>query len=567
MAEGFARAIAPDDVEVVSAGLEAKEVCPRAIEVMAEAGIDISHKRSKKLTDLDSLVFDVVITLCNSVRENCPSLPGSPGLVHWGLFDPAEAKGTEEEVLSRFREVRDEIHRRIQDFFTGGYFSALIAQKRNTELILDNLNDGIIAHDNRRHIICFNRAAEMITGYCREEVLGRDCHKVFEGGFCGGKCSFRGGVPEFDHISYSIDIAAKDGEERRVEMSAAPMRDNSGKAAGCLASFRDVTRILELERRLGEIQQFSGIIGNHPTMLNIFDLIRHLAKTDAAVLIQGESGTGKELVAAAIHNESNRADKLFVPVNCGALPAGTLESELFGHVKGAFTGAIRDKKGRFELADDGTIFLDEIGELSQEAQVKLLRVLQEGTFEKVGGEDTIKVDVRVVSATNKALKQEVDAGKFRKDLFYRLCVVPINLPPLCERTTDIPLLTEHFLKRTTTESGRENVLLSHEALSAMMDYQWPGNVRELQNAIQYALVKCRGNLIELSHLPHTILSNISVTHPKKRRRKRKLELSAVQHALHETDGNKVKAAKFLGISRATLYRILADRKIVNQTVQ
>ena len=306
------------------------------------------------------------------------------------------------------------------------------------------------------------------------------------------------------------------------------------------------------------MQQFAGIIGNHPTMLNIFDLIRHLAKTDATVLIQGESGTGKELVAAAIHNESNRADKLFVPVNCGALPAGTLASELFGHVKGAFTGAIRDKKGRFELADGGTIFLDEVGELSPEAQVKLLRVLEAGTFERVGGENTIKVNARVISATNKHLKQEVDAGNFREDLYYRLCVVPINLPPLRERNTDIPFLAEHFLKRAAAETGRKNILLSHAVLAAMMDYQWQGNVRELQNAIQHALIKCRGNVIELSHLPHSILANVDVAKPKKRLRKRKLELSAVQRALREAEGNKVQAAKILGVSRATLYRFLSE---------
>jgi transcriptional regulator with GAF, ATPase, and Fis domain len=346
-------------------------------------------------------------------------------------------------------------------------------------------------------------------------------------------------------------------------MSAIPMKDDSGKAVGCLASFRDVTKLLELERRLGEIQQFSGIIGNHPTMLNVFDLIRHLATSDVPVLIQGESGTGKELVAAAIHNEGNRAGKHFVPVNCGALPAGTLESELFGHVRGAFTGAIRDKKGRFELADGGTIFLDEVGELSPEAQVKLLRVLQEGAFERVGGETTIKVDVRVISATNKDLKQEVAAGKFREDLYYRLCVVPINLPPLRERKTDIPLFAEHFLKRAVAEAKRENVLLSHEALSVMMDYQWPGNVRELQNVIQYALVKCRGNIIKPLHLPDTILSQIIKAKPKKRHRKRKLELATVRRALREADGNKVKVAKLLGVSRATLYRFISDTGIVN----
>ncbi|HIE25965.1 TPA: PAS domain S-box protein, partial [Candidatus Poribacteria bacterium] len=207
------------------------------------------------------------------------------------------------------------------------------AMRGNIELLLDNLNDGIIAHDNQRRVLYFNRAAEMITGYSREEVLGRDCHTVFQCGFCGSKCFFRDEIPHFKHLSYVVDVTAKDGEQRRVEMSIVPMKDKNGKSVGCLNSFRDVTRLLELERRLGEIQQFAGIIGNHPTMLNIFDLIRHLAKSEVPVLIQGESGTGKELVASAIHNEGNRADKLFVPVNCGALPAGTLESELFGHIR------------------------------------------------------------------------------------------------------------------------------------------------------------------------------------------------------------------------------------------
>jgi len=558
MAEGFARALAPDDVEIVSAGMEAKGVHPRAIEVMAEVGIDISHQQPKALADLDSLSFDVVVTLCEHAREHCPALPGFPGMVHWALPDPAGVTGTEEEVLSRFREVRDEIHRRVRAFWADGYIDALVAQKRSAELLLDNLNDGIIAHDNRRHILFLNRAAEVISGYRREEILGRDCHDVFSGGFCGGKCLFRGETPQFDHVGYFTDIVARNGEKRRVEMSAVPMRDNVGTAVGVLTSFRDITRLEELERRLGDVQQFSGIIGNHPTMLSIFDLIRHLATPHVSVLIQGESGTGKELIAAAVHNEGHRADKLFVPVNCGALPIGTLESELFGHVRGAFTGAIRDKKGRFELADGGTIFLDEVGELSPEAQIGLLRVLETGTFERVGGEDTIEVDVRVISATNRDLKQRVDAGEFREDLYYRLCVVPVNVPPLRERKTDIPLLTEHFLKQAAAEAGRTDVLISHEALSAMMDYSWPGNVRELQNAIRYALIKCRGDVVEPLHLPDMIVSTPREAEPKKRRRKRKLASFAVQKALREAQGNKVTAARLLGVSRATLYRFLSD---------
>ncbi|MCK5758335.1 MAG: sigma-54-dependent Fis family transcriptional regulator, partial [Clostridiales bacterium] len=289
-------------------------------------------------------------------------------------------------------------------------------------------------------------------------------------------------------------------------------------------------------------------------MLEMFDLISDLAQSNVSVLIQGASGTGKELVAAAIHNEGPRANNMFVPVNCGALPETLLESELFGHVKGAFTGAVRDKKGRFELADKGTIFLDEIGDISAAMQVKLLRVLQEGCFEKVGGEETIYVDVRVVSATNKNLSEEIANGRFREDLYYRLNVVPVWLPPLRERRNDIPLLADYILRQTLESSSAEdNIELSGDALGIMMSYDWPGNVRELQNWIQFALVRCKGTIIMPEHLPPMPASHL---YPHTVQHKRKLDINIVKEALLRTSGNKVKAAKVLGVSRATLYRFL-----------
>jgi transcriptional regulator with GAF, ATPase, and Fis domain len=322
----------------------------------------------------------------------------------------------------------------------------------------------------------------------------------------------------------------------------------------------DITELGQLRSRLKTEQSFAGIVGRDAKMLQLFDTIREVAEVNIPVLIQGESGTGKELVAAAIHNESYGAEEPFVPVNCGALPEGVLESELFGHVKGAFTGAVRDRKGRFELADGGTIFLDEVGELPGATQVKLLRVLQEGTFQRVGGEETIKVDVRVISATNKNLTEEVAAGRFREDLFYRLCVVPVYLPPLRERRNDIPLLAEHLLKRALAEVDRESVVLSPEAVDVMMDYDWPGNVRELENAIRYALVKCRDNLLLPGYLPLKILKSHvpRELYPKKpgKKRKRKLDAESVWLALEEAGGSKIEAARRLGVSRATLYRFL-----------
>ncbi|MEJ2235595.1 MAG: sigma 54-interacting transcriptional regulator, partial [Syntrophobacterales bacterium] len=307
----------------------------------------------------------------------------------------------------------------------------LLTDKINLERILDSLMEGIIAHDKERRILFFNRAAERITGYHREEILGRDCHDAFGSPFCGGRCSFCGEPPNsWKNVDYPLNLVTKDGSSRRIEMSVTGMTDESGCFTGVLAAFRDVTDLIGLQIRLGQITSFAGIIGQDHKMLQIFEQIRELATNDYPVHVMGETGTGKELVAAAIHNESRRGGGAFVPINCGALPEGVLESELFGHVKGAFSGAIRDKKGRFELADGGTIFLDEVVDLTKSMQVKLLRVLQEGTFERVGGEETVSVDVRVISAANRDLKREVERKNFREDLYYRLNVVPIELPPL-----------------------------------------------------------------------------------------------------------------------------------------
>lgn len=313
---------------------------------------------------------------------------------------------------------------------------------------------------------------------------------------------------------------------------------------------------------MGEAQSFSGIIGRDPVMLEVFDLIRDLADTDVPVLIQGESGTGKELVAAAIHNEGPRSGGLFVPVNCGALPEALLESELFGHVKGAFTGAIRDKKGRFELADGGTIFLDEIGDISPAMQVKLLRVLQEGRFERVGSENTIGSDVRVVSATNKNLAEEIAAGRFREDLYYRLSVVPLWLPPLRERRADIPLLAENVLQRIIKTGKHAPVRIAPATMDILMSYDWPGNVRELENWFQFAMVKCKGDVLRPDHLPPVIPGLSRAGKSGKQAGSagggavRKLDEAALRSALARSGGNKVKAANLLGISRATLYRFL-----------
>jgi len=304
---------------------------------------------------------------------------------------------------------------------------------------------------------------------------------------------------------------------------------------------------------------FRGIVGRSGSMLELFNTIRQIARTAAAVLIQGESGTGKELVALAVHKESSRAHKNFVPVNCGALPEGLLESELFGHVKGAFTGAHRDRKGRFELADGGTIFLDEVGELSPTTQVKLLRVLQDGSFESVGSEHTVRVNVRVISATNKKLAKETVAGRFREDLYYRLCAMPILILPLRDRKEDIPLLVEHFMAQFSENAWGKKIAFSDAALSILISHSWPGNVRELINTMKFALAKCNGQKINPEHLPPTLRINMSMLYSSPHREP-KLHSIDVVKALKKAGGNKCRAAKILGVSRSTLYRFFTKQK-------
>lgn len=339
----------------------------------------------------------------------------------------------------------------------------------------------------------------------------------------------------------------------RFLVSAAPVEHNGEKLA--IVLLEDITELNSLRKRLRTEHCFAGIIGRDLRMQELFETIQEVADVNVPILIQGESGTGKELVASAIHSEGPRAHKPFVPVNCAALPEGVLESELFGHVKGAFTGALRDKKGRFELADGGTLFLDEVSDMPRLVQAKLLRVLQEGKFERVGDEKTISVNVRIISATNRPLKGEVESGRFREDLYYRLNVVPIYLPPLRKRKGDIPLLVEHFIDRAK-EEGQSTEGVSKESLAIMIDYPWPGNVRELQSALRFALVKSKGGLIQPMHLPLELKE--WQRPPASRGPSRKLEPEMVRDALARSGGNKAKAARLLGVGRATLYRFLVD---------
>jgi PAS domain S-box-containing protein len=590
MAEAFMRGLVSSDrARIRSAGLGQGEVGHELFEVMAEVGVNLSGNRSKGLSELVGESFDLIITVTPSAQDACTSearavtqredrdlwrarLPlfvGTPIRLHWSLPVLGEGRGA-------LRSLRDEVRRLVNGLVTQGYLDAMGAERRRIKLLVDALDTGIVVHDESRYIYLFNRAAELVTGYNRSEVVGRDCHLVFGSkGICGAQCAFRDGeVMSFERRDYKIPFTTRDGVDRQLRMLVTPMEIHEGRPAEVVAQMADVTEIDGLRWQLQERHNLHGMVGNSPTMRAVFETIKQVAPSDYPVLVAGESGTGKELAALAIHQESRRAGGPFVPINCGALPEHILESELFGHVRGAFTGAIRDKKGRFELADGGTLFLDEVGELTPSFQVKLLRVIQEMRFERVGGESSIDVDVRVISATNRDLRQMAQRKEFREDLFYRLCVVPITMPPLRERRADIPMLVGQVLLRIQKETAKPHLTVSSSAMDLLLAYRWPGNVRELINALQFAAVRCPTDEIGAEHLPPEVRGSSGLSMRMSpstafdesqmggsRGGRTKLSLENVEQALSQTGGNKVQAAKVLGVGRATLYRFLKDHPL------
>jgi sigma-54 dependent transcriptional regulator, acetoin dehydrogenase operon transcriptional activator AcoR len=557
MAESFAGAISHDDIEIISASMKPPKLNPAAVKVMNESGFDISKSKQLTLLDIELFMFDLVITLGDFDPSCRPTLPGMPPHLHWDLPDPSPVEESVQ-FYEALKSSRDLLRYSIQTLFESGLLNALFVARRNLELVLDNLHEGVLAHTTSRRIFFFNKAAEMITGYPRDKVMGQDCHDVFPGRFCGGDCEFCSSTTSLGKAQINrgdITFKRPDGEGRTLKMSIMPLTDTDDRAVGALVSFQDKTELHQLQMRLKHHHSLEGLVGNHPKILTLFEQIREVSSVGVPVLIEGESGTGKELVANAIHNLGPRADKPFIAVNCSALPEGVLESELFGHVKGAFTGAIADRKGRFELADQGTIFLDEIDGLSTHMQMKLLRVIQEQRFERVGGEKSIQVDVRIISSTNQNLKQLMAKKKFRRDLFYRLCVVPITCPPLRERRLDIPILVDHFLETISKELKRPGLTPSNEVIDRLVRYSWPGNVRELRNAVEYLYVKCRDNLIRVSHLPPEIL-NFKESGETRPGPALKFKKEDVIMALARAEGNKKNAARILNVGRATFYRYL-----------
>ena len=425
------------------------------------------------------------------------------------------------------------------------------------DIILDSIADGVFTVDDNWRITSFNRAAEQITGVRREEAVGQRCKDVLKADVCEKGCILRKTIQSGKSIvNRTVHIVDAAGRRLPISISTALLKDEKGRIIGAVETFRDISVEEKLRKAIAERYSFEDIISKNHRMHQLFDILPDVADSASTVLLEGESGTGKELFARAIHHLSPRKKQPFIAVNCGALPDTLLESELFGYKAGAFTDAKKDKPGRFRLAERGTLFLDEIGDISPALQVRLLRVLQEKTYEPLGSVETVPSDVRIIAATNRRLQELVKEGKFREDLYYRINVIRMELPPLRDRMEDIPLLADHFIHHFNVLQKKEISGLSGEALACLVSYDYPGNVRELQNIIEHAFILCKSGLIEPHHLPENLClpRGMEPSGRNETMNMKDLEAVFITNMLRRHQWNRIKTAKALGIHKSTLFR-------------
>ncbi len=435
----------------------------------------------------------------------------------------------------------------------------------NLDAIFRSVKDGIITVDKQLIVLETNEAVREICGLLPDKIKGRSYNTLHLD--CNRKCIYsvretiKSGMPiEINHMK----CERQQRQDGVVDLSTFPLINHQGKAYGCVLVLKDVTRLVDLESDLQKRKQFHNIIGSSREMQDLYSLIQNISNVNTTVLVTGESGTGKELVAESIHFEGDRYNKPLVKVNCAALSDELLESELFGHVKGSFTGATTDRVGRFQKADGGTVFLDEIGDISERLQTRLLRVIQENEFERVGDSNTIKVDVRVVAATNKDLGKEMESGSFRQDLYYRLNVMRLKLPPLRDRRGDISALVDHFMAVLNKKHNKNITSVSDNVKNVFMNYSWPGNVRELMNTLEFAFVLCRYNAISIDNLPAEIIDSDKTVFGQPD--KGVIERKEIIQVLKQTDWNKAKASRLLGVDRTTIYSKIKKYNIVENRI-
>ncbi|MBM9603542.1 sigma-54 interaction domain-containing protein [Desulfopila inferna] len=433
-----------------------------------------------------------------------------------------------------------------------------------TRIILDSISDGVFTVDHHFFITSFNSAAEKITGFTKKDAIGRNCREIFRSNMCTGACALKKTMEEQrGFVNSSTTITNRQGKSIPISVSTSLLKDNKGRVLGGVETFRDLSIVEGLRRELEGIVKVGRMFSRNREMKQIFSIVQQVGESEATVLIEGETGTGKELLSRAIHSYSLRQDKRFVAINCGALPDTLLESELFGYKAGAFTGATHDKEGLFGSAGRGTVLLDEIGDTSPAFQVKLLRLLEEKEFQPLGSVRTRKTEARIIAATNKNLAEMVEQETFRQDLYYRINVIHLKLPPLHDRAEDIPLLLERFIERMNSVKGYNVTAMSPEALEILMSHNYPGNIRELENIVEHAFVLCRKDMIQPHHLPPSLTRRASPTRQNSQSSFADNSiLSAVQAtereiidaALKANNYNRRAASKQLGMHTSTLYR-------------
>lgn len=447
-----------------------------------------------------------------------------------------------------------------------GNFIQNIINEISGDSVLENIGEAILIIDPEFRIVYFNKRAEEITGFLRIEALGKHCYEILRLYNCNGGCPVQNMIDKGESfVDYYSDVVRKDEMPIPVAIRFSIFKDKKRSLSGGIIAIRDMPTKYQFSDSPKSAYSFQGIISKSKRILEIFEILPDISRTDASLLIQGESGTGKELFANAVHNLSIRQKKPLIKVNCAALPDSLLESEFFGYVKGAFTDAKKDKLGRFQLANGGTIFLDEIGDISPSLQVKLLRIVQDKEFVPLGGTKTIRVDVRVISATNRNLEQLVREGRFRQDLYYRLNVIKLELPTLRERPEDIPLLVDNFIAKFNQRDQRNVENISSDAMEILLDYGYPGNVRELENILEHCFVLCKGNVITREHLPSYVLGieGKMETVENSSNLINQVETNTILSTLKKHNWNKVKASEELGIHRSTLWRKLKRMDICN----
>lgn len=435
----------------------------------------------------------------------------------------------------------------------------LIDQKNKLDAIFNSNIEGTFTIDNDWTVTSFNTSAEKITGYKKTEAIGKKCWEIFNSSMCRNGCHMEQTIQKGKAmVGNELEIVRKNGMKVPIRVNSNILINNKNEKIGAVETFLDISELKNLSAHLNDFFKYENIVGRNKEIKQIISVLESVSQTDSTVLITGESGTGKELAARAIHLNSSRKTGRFIAVNCSAFVESLIESELFGHEKGAFTGAIKTKIGKFELAQGGTLFLDEIGDLSIAVQTKLLRVLETREFERVGGNKTIKMDARIIAATNKNLIDEIAAGRFREDLFYRINVINIHLPPLRERMDDLPLIINHFIESFNQKFNKKIKQFSSSAFDILMEYHWPGNIRELENVIEHCFVLCSGDIIQVECLPKRLREQKPKKSDSQNQNLKKgfkdAERELIISILEKNNHNRTKAAKELNINPSTLWR-------------